>query len=178
MGIDVVKTSRSRAVRGGMVMPLVLIALAISMILGMSFLAASSTTSATSAAASDRLNARMIAESGIGVALAQIDAEQAWRTARPNGTWVAQQALGGGTFSIDVVDGEVNTAGAVVGDGNLSDDDQDPVVITCIGTFGGARHRVRAVRRVPPPSDIVVAERVSLKRTALVDSYNTSSPYV
>lgn len=159
-------------------MPLVLIAVAISMILGLAFLATASTASATAATAPSRLNARMIAESGIGIALAHINSDPAWRLTRTNGNWVVSQPLAGGTLSIDVHDGSaVDGSGAVIGDGSLSDDTQDPVVITAIGTYRGTRHRVRAVRRVPAPTGIAVVERVSLRRNAYVDSYDPALPY-
>src|SRR5688572_7826627 len=128
--------------RRGLIMPLVLIAMGISMILGLAFLSGATTASVTASAAAVWLNARMIAESGIAVALAQMDAEPAWRILRPNGTWVAAQPLGGGTFSVTVQDGEqLDAAGNVIGDGSLSDDNQDPVVITCVATVGDTRYR-------------------------------------
>ncbi|HEV2294621.1 MAG TPA: hypothetical protein VGR35_12265 [Tepidisphaeraceae bacterium] len=167
------------APRRGLVLPLVLLAMSIAVILGMCFLTSASTATTLSTAADHRLRARMIAESGLATALAYIEAEPTWRAQRGNGVWVTSQALDGGTFTISGEDGDrIDAAGAVVGDGNLVDDPNDPVVLTSVGEYQGVRHRVRAVRSAPKMQGIAVNERVEVKNSAVVDSYNPElGPY-
>src|SRR5688500_6086953 len=170
---------RPAIARRGLVLPLVLITLAIAIILGLSFLTSASTATSLSSAADHRLRARMIAESGLSMTLGYIEGERNWRTLRANGAWVTNQPLDGGTFTVTGEDGDqVDATGAVVGDANLAEDPNDPVLLTSIGTYGDARHLVRAVRYPPKTPGISVNERVEVKTTGLVDSYDPDrGPY-
>ena len=170
---------RPAIARRGLVLPLVLITLAIAIILGLSFLTSASTATSLSSAADHRLRARMIAESGLSMTLGYIDSERNWRTLRTNGAWVTNQSLDGGTFTVTGEDGDhVDATGAVVGDASLADDPNDPVLLTSVGTYGDARHLVRAVRYPPKTPGIAVNERVEVKTSGLVDSYDPErGPY-
>src|SRR4051812_25740245 len=153
-------------------MPLVLIALAVAVILGSCFLTSASTATGLSAAADYRLRARMIAETGLSVGLSYIDKDVNWRTNRPNGVWINAQPFADGTFTVSGQDGEtINADGTVAGDGSLTDDRSDPVVITSVGDYQGTRHLVRAVRYPPKAAGITVNERVEVKGAALLDSH-------
>lgn len=173
------RTSKSRP-RRGLILPLVLVALAVALILGMCFLTSASTSTTLSSAVDHRLRARMIAESGLATALAYVEREHNnWRTDRAEGVWVTSQAMDGGTFTVSGNDGdELDATGAVIGDGNLADDASDPVTLTCVGVYGGARHLVRAVRYPPKAVGIAVNERVEVRKTGLIDSYDPKGgPY-
>lgn len=165
--------------RRGLILPLVLMALAVSVILGMCFLTSASTATQLSAAVDHRLRARMIAEAGLAITLTYIETDHNWRTERENGPWLAAHELDGGTFTVAGEDGDqVDANGAVIGDGNLADDATDPITVTCIGTYRGARHLVRAMRYPPRAAGISVNERVEVKKTGLIDSYNPEAgPY-
>ena len=161
------------APRRGLVLPLVLIALAVAIILGMCFLTSASTSTALSTAADQRLHARMIAESGLSMALSEIETNRDWRTQRTNGTWVTNQPFDGGTFTVEVQDGNsIDATGAVVGDSDLSDDPSEPVVVSSFGDYQGTRHVARAVRYAPRTPGIAVSERVAVRRSAVVDAYD------
>jgi hypothetical protein len=165
--------ARPAVARRGLVLPLVLIAMAIAIILGMCFLTSASTATSLSTAADQRLHARMIAESGLSIALGYIESDRDWRTTRSNGVWVTSQAFDGGTFTVSGEDGDrVDAAGAVIGDGDLADDNSDPIVVTSVGVYQGTRHLVRAVRFPPKLPGIAVSQRAEVKRTAQVDGFN------
>jgi hypothetical protein len=154
-------------------MPLVLLALAVAIILGSCFLTSASTATGVAKASTDRLRARMIAETGLSVALASLEKDVNWRSNHPNGVWTADQSFAGGTFTVSGEDGEtINADGTVAGDGSLTDDRSDPVVISSVGTYNGVRHLVRAVRYPPKASGVTVNERVEVKGTSVLDSYN------
>jgi hypothetical protein len=154
-------------------MPLVLLALAVALILGSCFLTSASTSTGLGKAANDRLRARMIAETGLSVALSYVEKDVNWRSNRANGVWIPSQSFAGGTFTVSGEDGEtINPDGTVAGDGSLTDDRSDPVVITSVGVYNGVRHLVRAVRYPPKASGITVNERVEVKGSSVFDSYN------
>src|SRR5688572_32352374 len=92
--------------RRGLVLPLVLMALAVAIILGMCFLTSASTSTTLASAADQRLRARMIAESGLAMTLTYIETDYNWRTDRANGEWITNQALDGGTFTVSGHDGD------------------------------------------------------------------------
>ncbi|MHC4716751.1 MAG: hypothetical protein ACYS5V_07270, partial [Planctomycetota bacterium] len=72
-----------------------------------------------------------------------------WREEHVEGLWVPDQAFGGGAFSIYAHDGyDTDGDGIADGDGDLVDDWMDPLTLTAVGTYQGARHTVQAV--VPP----------------------------
>lgn len=102
-------------------------------VIGISALAATRVRFATTEAAADATKARMYAESAVELALAHIDGNPSWRTARPHGTWAANVPLGDGSFTIEAID---------PADGNLGNAPHDPVLIRGTGVKGVARHTV------------------------------------
>ena len=165
--------------RRGVALALVLLALAVCIVLGAVFLTTSGTTSQIAHAGDHRLRARMIAESGLAIARAYIDDDPGWRTSRPNGVWINNQAFGGGTFTVRGEDGEqINNDGTVAGDGNLADDPLDPVTLTSVGTSGRHRYLLRATLNRSSANAVAVSERITISGAGVVDSYSSrSGPY-
>ena len=89
----------------------------------------------------DVAEARLYARSAIELGMLTIKSTAAWRTVQPHGAWVSSRTLGRGTFSLDVVDPT---------DGILSDDVNDPVVMTGTGRVGLACQKL-SVQLVPEP---------------------------
>lgn len=84
----------------------------------------------------DLVEARSYARAAVDIAMLRIRNNPYWRTQFGNGTWVADQAMGNGRYSIvasDPLDNDVTTG------------DNHPVVLTGIGMKGEARFKV-AVR--------------------------------
>lgn len=87
-------------------------------------------------AAADLANveeARNLARAGVELGLHMIRTETDWRTARTSGAWVTGRALGRGTIDVRVQDP----------DGSFTDDLNDSVEVTGIGTVGRTRQIVR-----------------------------------
>ena len=140
------KISARPATRRGMAMVLVMITVGMAVVLGLSFLNAQTTSGQMSQNITKLASARAIAESGLTMAFAHINADANWRTNLQTGTWVTSQAFAGGTFSITAEDGQdTDGDGVVEGDGDLSDDPFDLVTVTATGSFQGTTHTVRAV---------------------------------
>jgi len=90
--------------------------------------------------------ARYVAESGLRLAIAYVQSNEDWRTDQSHGTWVTDQAFGGGTFTIVGEDGwDADGDGSVDGDGDLSDDSDDLLTLTVTGRVNGTAHIARAV---------------------------------
>jgi len=132
--------------RRGIALLLTLFAVAIAATLALSFLSAQSTSLGVARNIQAHPRARYVAESGLELAIAYVRANADWRTTRPNGTWVTDEAFADGTFTLVGVDGEdINHDGIVDGDGNLADDASDPVTVTSTGTVAGTSHVATAV---------------------------------
>ena len=82
----------------------------------------------------DMAEARLHAQSAIELGLLFVQTNPNWRSAWSNGTWISNQSLGQGTYSINGVD---------PGDGDLADSEYDPLVLTGVGTCGIARHQTQ-----------------------------------
>ena len=132
--------------RRGIALLLVLITVAIAATLAYSFLAAQNTTIGIARNIQNHSTARYVAESGLELAIAYIRANDDWRTEQSHGTWVTDEALGDGTFTIVGEDGQdTDGDGTVDGDGDLSDDSADLLTLTVTGEVNGATHMARAV---------------------------------
>lgn len=81
----------------------------------------------------DYAEARACAISAVDLGWLYVRQDPNWRDTRPNGTWVQDQALGLGRFTLQGVD---------PGDNVLSDSQYEPLVLTGIGTKGTTRHKV------------------------------------
>jgi hypothetical protein len=83
----------------------------------------------------DIARARLAARSGVEYALAGLDAVNNWRSQYESGTNVEMSSLlnlltGGQSFEFELIDE----------DGDLDDDDSDPVTLRSVGRAGDARH--------------------------------------
>src|ERR1051326_855208 len=92
-------------------------------------------------AVADSREARQYANSGAELGRLWIYQDANWRTNRPNGTWVTNQAIGNGTFSLSVVD---------PADGDLTNRPYDSVVMTATGVKGQARQIVQVTLAASP----------------------------
>jgi len=134
------------ATRRGVALLLVLMAVAVSATLAMSFLSAQSTSIGIARNIQNHSPARYVAESGLELAVAYIRANSNWRTVQSDGAWVTDEPFAGGTFTLVGEDGvDTDGDGTVDGDGDLSDDTADLLTLTVTGEVNGAAHMVRAV---------------------------------
>ena len=130
-----------------MALPLAMIGVGIAMTLSLTFLASQATSTTMSRNLVSHSVARAIAESGLTLAITYIKTDPNWRTAQTNGAWLADHSFGGGTFAIRFED---------EADGDLTDDDTEPVIVTAIGKLGGVTHKVAAsVTPGPPPIGVL-----------------------
>ncbi|MBN2316804.1 MAG: hypothetical protein JXM79_22945 [Sedimentisphaerales bacterium] len=81
----------------------------------------------------DAAEARLYAQSAIELGLLYVQ-DQNWRNTWSNGTWLSNQPLGNGCFSLEGTDPR---------DNNLSDSEEDPVILTGTGMKGMAVHKVQ-----------------------------------
>jgi hypothetical protein len=171
--------TRSAHHQRGSALLLVTITVAIVVTMGLTFLSSTATTTEIVGSHNDQQRARMIAESGLEYAIHYVNNSSSWRSSQTEGTWVSNQAYGGGTFSIIGQDGyDINGDGVVEGDGSLSDNSGDPVTLTSIGTFNGVSVSVSAAVMPGNSSTIATIEKVELKDHGVIDSYNSNTgPY-
>ncbi|HEY2588197.1 MAG TPA: carbohydrate binding domain-containing protein [Tepidisphaeraceae bacterium] len=89
----------------------------------------------------DFATARLLARSGLEVAMFRIQQDPAWRTDLGNGTWFNNVPLNGGTFSVSASDPI---------SGNVAAPSNDPVVLTCTGTRNAAVYMMKVTVQVNP----------------------------
>lgn len=136
-------------------MLLVVVAVAVASVLSAAYLSVQSSAAQIAGNISCRTRARFIAESGLEMALAYVQRDEAWRTDRSNGLWVSEHPYAGGALSLLGEDGEdTDGDGVIEGDGDLSDNDMDMLTLTSVGTYGGCKHIAQAV--VPPTKRMLV----------------------
>lgn len=128
----------------GIALILVVIALAVAAVLSLTFVSAQSTTIGV-AENIDRLSrARAIAESAVGLAMADVNRGVDWRTKYTHGSYTAARAFGAGTYQVKFEDGwDTNGDGVVEGDGSLAGsgaDLLDDFTLTARGTCEGVTH--------------------------------------
>ncbi len=130
----------------GAALALVVIAVIIAAVLALTFIAAQSTSSGIMLNARHQLRARAIAEAGLEMVIAEVRSNADWRSVFVNGTWVDNATHNGGTYTIVGEDGDdLDGDGVIDGDGDLTDDANDPVTITVVGNYKGVAHMVQAV---------------------------------
>jgi len=83
--------------------------------------------------ANDAAEARLCAQSAIELGLLFVK-DQTWRSTWSNGTWLSNQSLGGGRFSLEGIDPR---------DNDLADSQDDPVILTGLGMKGMAVHKTQ-----------------------------------
>ena len=143
-------------------MILVMITVAIAMVLGLSFLNGQAIATGLAQNVVGRASARGIAESGLNIAIAYVRNSADWRTAQSNGTWLADHAFASGSFTLRFDDEQ---------DGDLTDDDEDPITLTVIGRANGVAHKIAAVVTPGPlPIDVLFV----VPNSALLDSGNAA----
>ena len=154
----------------GAAMLLVLFAVAMAMVLGLSFINAQATSTVVAENSVKRMRARAAAESGIRLAVKYIQTNSTWRTDMPNGLWLESHQFAGGTIGI---------AGEDETDGDMADDVTEPVTITAIATFDGVSHKIRAV--LTPESAtgtggwIAVSDKIELKGNGRIDGVGSKA---
>jgi hypothetical protein len=130
----------------GVAMLLVMIALVMGSVLAMTFLGTQSTAHGIAQNIHHHAQARAVAESGLVIAIAHVQQNADWRTTFADGLWLEDQAFQGGTFTVWGEDGyDENGDGIIDGDGDLADDDSDPLTLTVLGSIDGVTHQVQAV---------------------------------
>jgi hypothetical protein len=82
----------------------------------------------------DYSEARTCAVSAVELGLLHIRTNGAWRSTWPNGTWMQDQPLGGGQFTLQGID---------PADGDLADSPYDVLLLTGIGAKGTTRHKTQ-----------------------------------
>jgi len=90
--------------------------------------------------------ARFYAQSAVEYGFVRINEDADWRQQLGNGLWASNQAIGEGTFSLDVV---------FIDDGD-ENEENDAVVLTGTGVSGPATHRTQ-VMLVAQSGSMVVA---------------------
>ena len=139
----------------GFVLVLVLVAVAMAMVLALGFAAAQSTSVQLARNVDGQAHSRLIAESALEMAIRYVDTSATWRADRPNGLWLADEALDGGSFSLYGEDGEdTDGDGVVDGDGDLNDSILDVLTLKAVATYNGARYTARVV--VQPTKRLVM----------------------
>ncbi|MDH3584934.1 MAG: hypothetical protein OER86_12050, partial [Phycisphaerae bacterium] len=170
------RNARSR----GVAMLMVMVAVGIVMTMALTFVAVNSTGNAIASSSSRQAHARHIAETGLMLAIREISGNPDWRTDYSEGQWVYGHAYGGGSFDIFGEDGEDEDGDrqidAFEGDGNIADDPTDPLTITAVGAYGGAKYTVQVTLR---PADPEITRNISLgtfevESNAVVDSFESS----
>ena len=127
----------------------------------------------------DRGQARMIAESGVQMALAALINDTNWRANRTPGNWVNDASYGGGNLTITAQAGQdTNGDGVVEGSGSFIGSADQPVTLTGTARFGRAVAKVQAVLQ---PQAVGMGATASLNLTVnggTVDSYDSRlGPY-
>ncbi len=137
---------RQKTSRRGVALLFVILAVAVAVILGLTFLLSQSVFMGISRNVHDHAVARTLAESAIVNAVAQIQAEEDWRSTVAEGLWSKNTNYLGGQAAVYGYDGEdTNNDGIIEGDGSLADNTGDPVTLRAIGYFGEASHTVTVV---------------------------------
>ncbi len=120
----------NRRRRRGSIYVMVLGAVVSVMVIGLSAVTALRIERRSVGLITDFSQARFYAQSAIEMGFCWISDDANWRTNRPHGVWVADQPIGDGSFTLEVVDPN---------DGNLADDPNHAFVLTGTGTCGDTR---------------------------------------
>ena len=116
----------------------------------------------------DWAKARQLALSGAEHALTKINSDSNWRTSYQGQT--VTHSLGGGSFSWQVID---------EADGDLTDDEAEPVTVVATGTVGEASYTLRGQLEIPVSGGaithgITAPTKIQLSGNASIDSYDSS----
>ncbi len=94
------RARNTRPADRGAVMLLALVAVAIGFVVGLTFLALSTTAVDDANVMSHHAQSRQIAESGLGAVLRYVSDSPGWRATQPQGEWIHELAWLGGTLSV------------------------------------------------------------------------------
>lgn len=140
---------RRCATRGGIYVALLGCATAVAVI-GFSAIALVRIDRRATAGLNDMGDARAAALSAVDLGVLLLRSDPNWRTARSNGAWLSNQALGDAAFSLLLTDD----------DGNLADDLRDAVTLSGIGRRGVARYQLQL--RLTPDRPALAALQTAL----------------
>ncbi|UCD48765.1 MAG: hypothetical protein JSW27_14670, partial [Phycisphaerales bacterium] len=84
--------------------------------------------------AGDAAEARACAVSAVELGLLHVAQDPNWRTTWPHGAWLTDKILGSGLFALEGMDPR---------DGDLTDSEYEPLILTGTGSKGIARHRTQ-----------------------------------
>lgn len=153
--------------RRGVALLLVLIAVAMSAVLALTFAQSQATSMGIADNAQNHAHARTIAETALQMAINHVRTDEDWRDTYTSGDWVVDQDLDGGTFTIAGVDE----------DGDLTDDDSDELTLTAIASFGGVTHRVSALVTPGSGASDATYEVGKITATGTPQTVNLQSSY-
>ncbi len=144
--------------RRGFATILVMVAVAMAVVLTMSFVNAQATSTAISRNLSNEAQARLIAETAMGLVIAEVNNNDNWRTTHTEGNWINALSIHGGTATVTVTDGiDTNNDGVIDGDHSLSNNLTDSITITAKGTYQGVTHSITTAMLFTLTSDTSVA---------------------
>lgn len=103
-------------------------------VIGLAALAAVRVQTRSAQRARHYAEARTCAVSAVELGLLFVRQDPDWREGWSNGAWLSDKPLGDGTFTLEGIDPQ---------DGDLTDSDYEPLVLTGIGTKGIARHKTQ-----------------------------------
>ncbi|MBT8485299.1 MAG: LamG domain-containing protein [Phycisphaerales bacterium] len=148
-GPTMARGTRRRHPRRGTAMILVMISVAVALVLTSSFLLEQTTATGQASNLERRTQARAVAESGLALALAYVEANPGWRGVARDGVWLDETPFGDGTFSV---------VGTDETDGDVRDGEEDPLTLVVTASVGDATEVVEAV----------LSPRASRRRVLLV----------
>ncbi len=135
VGTHLRRAVRVRAARGGdplrkrrgMALLLVMVGMIVCTILTAGFLSTQGTSIGIARNERDAAKSRAIAQTGIDMCYWLIKNRSDWRTTMTPGSWLTNTAIGDGTVSVSVTDGD--------GTGSFYDDNTQAVVLTSTGSY-------------------------------------------
>ncbi|HVT81769.1 MAG TPA: hypothetical protein VHM90_14080, partial [Phycisphaerae bacterium] len=113
--------------RRGMALLLVMVGMIVCTILTAGFLSTQGTSIGIARNERDAAKSRAIAQTGIDMCYWLIKNRADWRTNMSPGPWLTNTAIGDGTVSVNVADGDST--------GSFSDDNTQSVILSSTGTF-------------------------------------------
>ncbi len=123
-----------RRSRTGSVYMMVLASSMIIAVVGMASLLAVRVQRRSAHLAIEMTEASILSESAVQLGLLFVSNNPNWRGTWSNGTWISNQAFGGGTYSL---------VGTDPLDADIADSQHDPIILTGIGTKGIARNKTQ-----------------------------------
>jgi len=103
-------------------------------VIGMGSLFAVRVQSRSAQTAEAATHVRLCAQSGLELGLLMVAQDPNWRTTQANGAWLSGTSLGDATLSLEGIDPL---------DGDLTDDEYEPLVLTGTGQKGLARYKTQ-----------------------------------